>query len=70
MRKLYEIKDDLFRDLKDYNKPILVIYLVDKGDITVCEAKKLLKELREIYGKGNPNFDTNYKCAVTYASKL
>ena len=66
----YESSGDLFDNIRDYNKPVLVMYLVDKGNITVSEAKRMLKELRELYGKGNPSFDTSYKCAITLVSKL
>ena len=73
-RKLFECKeiheDNIFKDVKDYNKPSLVMYLLDSGNISFLEAKKMLKQLRDLYGKGNINFDTNFKCAVTLLSKL
>ena len=62
--------DDPFRDIKDYSKPTLIIFLLDSGKITTSKARDLLLELRHLYGNRNVNFDTNFKCAVTMLSKL
>ena len=73
-RKIFERTDisitDPFHGIKDYNKPTLVMYLLDSGKITIPQAKEMLIQLKELYGKGNINFDTNFKCTVTLLSKL
>ncbi|AMH95253.1 hypothetical protein AR505_1538 [methanogenic archaeon ISO4-H5] len=73
-RKIFERTDisitDPFHGIKDYNKPTLVMYLLDSGKITIPQAKEMLIQLKELYGKGNNNFDTNFKCTVTLLSKL
>ena len=46
------------------------MYLLDSGKITIPRAKKMLIQLKELYGKGNVNFDTNFRCTVTLLSKM
>lgn len=59
-----------YKGLRDYNKPMLVVHLLDARKIDIAIAKKMLTDLMSIYGKGNPNFDTNFRCAVTIISKI
>lgn len=57
---------DPFRNIKNYNKPLMIVYMFEKGMIDYEAAMNLLRSIFEIYKTGNANFDTNFKFAVTY----
>jgi hypothetical protein len=52
--------------IMDYNKPLMVVHMFKNGSINRDEAMDQLRKLFKTYKKGNTNFDTNFRFAITY----